>query len=161
MPSRNTYCLTWASVTSDVECLFTAAPAKRSRCSLPWTRGIFWPAASGCTEAWPWGATPRPRSGAATESARLRQRRSGGREERPHLGGQGPRQRGAPHLQGAAAAGRRRAERSYSTSPRSRRCLVLSHSFLNFEPVSCYRSDSNCCFLTCIQVFQETDTVIW
>ena len=40
MPSRNTYRLTWVSLTLDVGCLFTAAPAKRSRCSLPWTRGI-------------------------------------------------------------------------------------------------------------------------
>ena len=38
--SRNTYHLTWVSLTLDVGCLFTAAPAKRSHCSLPWTRGI-------------------------------------------------------------------------------------------------------------------------
>ena len=31
------YCLTWASLTLDVGYPFTAAPAKRSRCSLPWT----------------------------------------------------------------------------------------------------------------------------
>ena len=53
------------------------------------------------SEAWPWGATPRLRSGVATESARLRQRRSGGEE--------------LPHLQGAVAPWARRAERSYST----------------------------------------------
>ena len=40
MPSRNTYPLTWVSLTSDVGYLFTAAPAKHSRCSLPWVRGI-------------------------------------------------------------------------------------------------------------------------
>ena len=40
MPSRNTYRLTWVSPTLDVGYLFTAAPAKRSLCSLPWTRGI-------------------------------------------------------------------------------------------------------------------------
>ena len=40
MPSRNTYLLTWVSLTLDVGYLFTAAPAKRSRCSLPWMRGI-------------------------------------------------------------------------------------------------------------------------
>ena len=40
MPSRNTYRLTWVSLTLDVGYLFTAAPAKHSRCSLPWTRGI-------------------------------------------------------------------------------------------------------------------------
>ena len=44
MPSRNIHRLTWVSLTLDVGYLFTAAPAKRSRCSLPWTRGIFsWP----------------------------------------------------------------------------------------------------------------------
>ena len=40
MPSRNTYHLTWVSLTLDVGYLFTAAPAKRSHCFLPWTRGI-------------------------------------------------------------------------------------------------------------------------
>ena len=41
MPSRNNYHPTWVSLTLDVGYLFTAAPAKRSCCSLPWTRGIF------------------------------------------------------------------------------------------------------------------------
>ena len=40
MPSCNTYRLTWVSLTLDMGYLFKAAPAKRSRCSLPWTRGI-------------------------------------------------------------------------------------------------------------------------
>ena len=40
MPSRNTYHLTWVSLTSDVVYLFMAAPAKRSHCCLPWTRVI-------------------------------------------------------------------------------------------------------------------------
>ena len=40
MPSSNTYCLTWVSLTLDVGYPFTAAPAKRSRCSLPWMRSI-------------------------------------------------------------------------------------------------------------------------
>ena len=35
MPSRNTYHLTWVSLSLDVGHLFTAAPAKHSRCSLP------------------------------------------------------------------------------------------------------------------------------
>ena len=43
MPSCNTYRLTWVSLTLDVGYLFTAAPAKRSHCSLPWTRGISSP----------------------------------------------------------------------------------------------------------------------
>ena len=38
--SHNTYHLTWISLTLDVGYHFTAAPAKCSRCSLPWTRGI-------------------------------------------------------------------------------------------------------------------------
>ena len=33
--------LTWISLTLDVGCLFTAAPAKRSCSSLPWTKGIY------------------------------------------------------------------------------------------------------------------------
>ena len=40
MPSCNTYLLTWVSLTLDMGYLFTAAPAKRSHCSLPWMRGI-------------------------------------------------------------------------------------------------------------------------
>ena len=33
------------------------------------------------------------------------------------------------------------------------------YSFSNFEPVSCSMSDSDCCFLTCIQVSQEVGQV--
>ena len=40
MPSHNTYRLTWISLTLDVGYLFTAAPAKCSCCSSPWTKGI-------------------------------------------------------------------------------------------------------------------------
>ena len=62
-------------------------------------------------EAWPRGATPQRRSGAATESARLHQHRSG-REELPHARGQWWQPRGAtthlqeeqPHIQGTVAA---------------------------------------------------------
>ena len=43
MPSCSTYHLTWVSLTLDVGYLLTATPAKRSRCSLPWTRGISSP----------------------------------------------------------------------------------------------------------------------
>ena len=39
MPSLNACCLTWFSLTFDVWYLFTAAPAKCSCCSLPWTLG--------------------------------------------------------------------------------------------------------------------------
>jgi len=34
-------------------------------------------------------------------------------------------------------------------------------SFPNFEPVCCSMSDSNCCFLTRIQVSQEAGKVVW
>ena len=36
----------------------------------------------------------------------------------------------------------------------------MLYSFLNYEPVTCYRSDFNCCFLSCIQVSQETSMVV-
>ena len=35
------------------------------------------------------------------------------------------------------------------------------YSFPNLEPVRCSVSGSNCCFLTCIQVSQETCEVVW
>ena len=34
-------------------------------------------------------------------------------------------------------------------------------SSTNFEPVCCFMSGSNCCFLTCIQVSQESGKVVW
>ena len=43
MPSCNIHLLTWVSLTLDVGYLFTVTPAKRSRCSLPWKRGISSP----------------------------------------------------------------------------------------------------------------------
>ena len=39
--------------------------------------------------------------------------------------------------------------------------MALIYSFPNFEPVYCSTSGSNCCFLTCIQVSQETGKVVW
>jgi len=36
-----------------------------------------------------------------------------------------------------------------------------TYSFPNLEPVHCAMSSSNCCFLTCIQIFQEADKVVW
>ena len=42
-PLATPYRLIWVSFTLDVGYLFTAAPAKRSRCSLPWMRGISSP----------------------------------------------------------------------------------------------------------------------
>ena len=35
------------------------------------------------------------------------------------------------------------------------------YSFPHFEPVHCSTSGSNCYFLTCIQVSQEADKVVW
>ena len=35
------------------------------------------------------------------------------------------------------------------------------YSFPNLEPVHCSMSSSNCCFLTCIQISQETGKVVW
>ena len=32
---------------------------------------------------------------------------------------------------------------------------------LNLEPVCCSMSNSNCCFLTCVQISQEADQVVW
>ena len=35
------------------------------------------------------------------------------------------------------------------------------YSFPNFEPVHCFMSSFNCCFLTWIQISQETGKVVW
>ena len=35
------------------------------------------------------------------------------------------------------------------------------YSFLNFEPVHCSMSGSNCCLLICIQVSQKVGKVVW
>ena len=34
-------------------------------------------------------------------------------------------------------------------------------SFPDLEPVHCCMSSSDCCFLTCIQISQEADKVVW
>ena len=39
--------------------------------------------------------------------------------------------------------------------------IVLMYSFSTFEPVCCSMYGSNCCFLTCKQVLQETGNVVW
>ena len=38
---------------------------------------------------------------------------------------------------------------------------ALTYSFPYSEPVCCSMSSSNCCFLTCTQVSQEADKVVW
>ena len=35
------------------------------------------------------------------------------------------------------------------------------YSFPNLEPICCSMSNSNCCFLTCLQTSQKTDQVVW
>ena len=35
------------------------------------------------------------------------------------------------------------------------------NSFPYLEPVCCSMSSSNCCFLTCIQISQEADQMVW
>ena len=42
-----------------------------------------------------------------------------------------------------------------------RQYTALIYSFLNLEPVRCYMSGSNCCFLTCIQISLEAGKVVW
>ena len=39
--------------------------------------------------------------------------------------------------------------------------MPLMYSFSNLEPVHFSISGSNCCFLTCIQVSQETGKAVW
>ena len=38
---------------------------------------------------------------------------------------------------------------------------TFDYSFPNLEPVPCSMSDSNCCFLICIQISQEAGRVVW
>jgi len=38
--------------------------------------------------------------------------------------------------------------------------MALMYSFPNLGPVCCSMSNSNCCFLTCIQISQETGKVV-
>ena len=35
------------------------------------------------------------------------------------------------------------------------------YSFPNLEPIHCFMSSSNCCFLTCIQISQQAGKVVW
>ena len=39
--------------------------------------------------------------------------------------------------------------------------MAFTYSFSYLEPVCCSMSSSNCCFLTCIQVSQESGQVVW
>ena len=42
-----------------------------------------------------------------------------------------------------------------------RQYTALTYSFSYLEPVCCSMSSSNCCFLTCIPVYQEAGQVVW
>ena len=37
----------------------------------------------------------------------------------------------------------------------------MMYSFPDLEPVCCPMSSSNCCILTCTQISQEADQVVW
>ena len=39
--------------------------------------------------------------------------------------------------------------------------MALTYSFSYLEPVCCSMPNSDCCFLTCIQISQETGQVVW
>ena len=39
--------------------------------------------------------------------------------------------------------------------------MALMYSFPDLEPVCCSMPSSNCSFLTCIQISQETSQVVW
>ena len=65
---------------------------------------------------WPRGVTPRLRSGAAAENARLRWRRNG-REELPRVQGQGQRREELPRIRGQ---GWRREELPHAPKPEAR-----------------------------------------
>ena len=38
---------------------------------------------------------------------------------------------------------------------------ALTYSFSYLDPVCCFMSDSNYCFLTCIRISQEAGQVVW
>ena len=42
-----------------------------------------------------------------------------------------------------------------------RQHTALTYSFPNLEPVCCFMSSSNCCFLICTQDFYEAGKVVW
>ena len=50
---------------------------------------------------------------------------------------------------------------SYKLNKAGRQYIALTYSFPNFELVYCSMSGSNCCFLTCTEVSQETGKVVW
>ena len=49
----------------------------------------------------------------------------------------------------------------YKLNKKGWQYAALMYSFPSLEPVHCSMSDSNCCFLICIQVTQEIGKVVW
>ena len=91
------------------------------------------PAEMDGAEAWLRGATPSPRSGAVTESARLHRHRSCG-EELPHVLDQGRRPRGATPCPRSGVAAERNnptSKVSFHSNPKEKQCqrmLKLLHN---------------------------------
>ena len=50
---------------------------------------------------------------------------------------------------------------AYKLNKQGWQYIAMMYSFPSFEPVHGSMSSSNCCFLTCIQVFQATGQVVW
>ena len=50
---------------------------------------------------------------------------------------------------------------AYKLNKQGDKYTALTYSFSYLESVCCSMSSSNCCFLTCIQVSQEADQVVW
>ena len=49
----------------------------------------------------------------------------------------------------------------YSACKLNKQVTALMYSIPYLEPVCCSMSSSNCCFMTCIQISQEADQVVW
>ena len=86
LPSCNTYHLTWVSLLG-TGYLFTAAPAKHSCCSLPWTRGISLLPLFLTFNVGPLGppAPVQPPSGCSSPTQALASRMGGSSHCRPRL----------------------------------------------------------------------------
>ena len=50
---------------------------------------------------------------------------------------------------------------AYKLNKQGNNYTALTYSFPDLEPVCCSMSCSNCFCLTCIQIFQEADKVVW
>ena len=50
---------------------------------------------------------------------------------------------------------------AYKLNKQGAKYTALTCSIPNLEPVHCFMSSSNTCFLTCIQISQEAGQVVW